>query len=557
MNVQFVDAAFVASTAYSSHPGGSVGSGAQQAAVLGAIAASTFPFDLSPVTVYFTFCSEAQLAGSHHADLATTFADTTTFMSPGAITAGADALIRVWDKLDDFAYLASHGLGQFASLAFFNETIIHELGHVFTGALTTDQQATLDGYFGVPAWQDDGVGVDTWASHGAEDAAETFKDIFYPARAFDNRTGHLIPREDFQSFLDILATALPGPTTSFGPDEDLGTATWDPGYQIEAFDPAPAFLGSNFSMLGPDGYAIFHDTPGAVEFVPRNVVYWSADDPYGTQELTDGYWRKTVIAEDGISAFYELDWTALFPGGVDLVSLSAVVDYDVSNQSMGGNNLGLQPIRFGFAPPGDGRTPLQILYESGPPRGGVTRANLVDTSLSPDSGSGTWWRWTGGHFLYNGTGWQWVPVDDPGGLDLGRRKLLSGEGANTDDLAIFPDPVTPGAEGPVGGHYEAVAWACVDRHFRIAYDVLMGPSYQLGDVGVETLYPPPRVVTGWEGLYASGVSLGNVQVIAHGWKHTSVQGSGPGLDPPWPYPAPGTVDLGPHTYGVHRVGRVL
>lgn len=74
---------------------------------------------------------------------------------------------------------------------FYQETVAHELGHVFSFALNSTGTGLLSKLFGVPdtteAWFPSAKG---WGDRAGEAIAETFKDAFLPAeyREYDNRT---------------------------------------------------------------------------------------------------------------------------------------------------------------------------------------------------------------------------------------------------------------------------------------------------------------------------------------------------------------------------------
>jgi hypothetical protein len=93
--------------------------------------------------------------------------------------------------------------------AFYKETLTHEFAHV---AMLLLEQArgtewlveTLCDIFGAPtsAWE-----AGPWAARVKESAAETFKDVMFPGRRFDNRTQRRLQEDRFQDFLGVFVDA--------------------------------------------------------------------------------------------------------------------------------------------------------------------------------------------------------------------------------------------------------------------------------------------------------------------------------------------------------------
>lgn len=184
---------------------GSAGTTRQQGLVRDAIEEATFPWDRSQLKVDFTFVVEGTFE-SDHFDGATVFGDTAFITAQTGDISGDRAVIRIWDKLDDHDYLKVHGLAIFASDAFFKETVLHELGHAW-------QQAELDDeaqHVFQTCWAPSSGIVVPWDTGGhdgqaREALAETFKDVFFPGRAFDNRTQHKMMHSSFPDYLRELA----------------------------------------------------------------------------------------------------------------------------------------------------------------------------------------------------------------------------------------------------------------------------------------------------------------------------------------------------------------
>jgi hypothetical protein len=87
-------------------------------------------------------------------------------------------------------------------LAFLTESMMHELGHVMVAFLDSQQFPPLffrNGTRGTDAdWR---PAAADWEDHIEEAVAETFKDVYYPGRAYDNRTHWKLPRQNFEAFV--------------------------------------------------------------------------------------------------------------------------------------------------------------------------------------------------------------------------------------------------------------------------------------------------------------------------------------------------------------------
>lgn len=113
---------------------------------------------------------------------------------------------------------------QFGGEDFFQETVVHELSHVLIeyGRAESGAQARFLSYFRPGPWEDD-----AWANSVEESVAETFKDIFSPARRYDNRTLRRLPEAAFDDFTREFYRPAQG-------DEDLpGAGRLPPHYNID------------------------------------------------------------------------------------------------------------------------------------------------------------------------------------------------------------------------------------------------------------------------------------------------------------------------------------
>lgn len=91
---------------------------------------------------------------------------------------------------------------------FYQETVVHELGHVHQGLLDSDAVAALCDMFGQPVshWNDQDL---PWEKRVQEAQAETFKDVFLPSRRFDNRTRLRLPKARFADWLEVVSSVCP------------------------------------------------------------------------------------------------------------------------------------------------------------------------------------------------------------------------------------------------------------------------------------------------------------------------------------------------------------
>lgn len=149
------------------------GTARQRQLVNDAIAECTFQFDRLEATVTFTF--EPRIDPALHGGKfgAVTFVDQ----------------LPTHAEIHVLADLANPRSSFYAGDDFFKESVIHELGHVVTLSLAPDQQAVIAGALGADyRTQWDLGAVKGWTLSAAEGAAETFKDLFFPGRKYNNRT---------------------------------------------------------------------------------------------------------------------------------------------------------------------------------------------------------------------------------------------------------------------------------------------------------------------------------------------------------------------------------
>lgn len=99
-----------------------------------------------------------------------------------------------------------HPVGYYAGDQFYKETVIHELGHVVGSMADASQRTALAACFdrGPTSWLAGLNNEGAWEDRVTEGFAETFKDVFFPGRKFDNRTRVKLPQANFSRFLDIL-----------------------------------------------------------------------------------------------------------------------------------------------------------------------------------------------------------------------------------------------------------------------------------------------------------------------------------------------------------------
>jgi hypothetical protein len=152
------------------------------------------------------------LQATHHHD----FAFTLNYPDP-ADPCGRPNFSKIWirDDLDDPqrpGTESNHPHGYYAGQAFYEETVMHELGHVVQGKYTPEQisRLTLGVYGGHSEsdWNDEKL---EWWHKRQESDAETFKDVWLPRphRKFDNRTNHRMNETGFGIYLSVLDNICP------------------------------------------------------------------------------------------------------------------------------------------------------------------------------------------------------------------------------------------------------------------------------------------------------------------------------------------------------------
>lgn len=179
-------------------------SGQQKTWVLDALAHSTFAWDNASMTVMVEQVDEPPCSG-HQDYMCTQVAD-------------GQATIFVRRRADDPTAPFNQGLPNPATdtKPFFEESIIHELGHAFFFLFfgTDDDKAAMAPWF-YRASTGDGQGNPTgtvddwnpldkvWADRIQEGLAETFKDVYMPDafRVYENRSNWWLDQASFPSFL--------------------------------------------------------------------------------------------------------------------------------------------------------------------------------------------------------------------------------------------------------------------------------------------------------------------------------------------------------------------
>jgi hypothetical protein len=174
-----------------------------------AVQRCTYPFER--ITTHVTVEWRAEVPIGH------TYAGQATPYTPNdACGRPNKATIILRHDLDD-PNQSGKPKGFYAGKRFYQETCIHELGHVvefkFSDAQIARMSALFDG--GSPAdWADDGLNHD---DRRRESFAETFKDVYLPLpfRRFNNRTRHKLLQSHFEEFMQVLDGVCPCAAVTF------------------------------------------------------------------------------------------------------------------------------------------------------------------------------------------------------------------------------------------------------------------------------------------------------------------------------------------------------
>lgn len=172
------------------------------------IARSNYPFTSLGVTVNYVVVAEPPCPG--HKDMMCT-----TDEGAGMFTT------HIRDGIDSPTGAIALGLPNPAQdiKIFFQETIMHELGHVihFTSLISDDLITTVTGYFSRNGAIGEGLVVgeladwdglsEPWEDRIEEAVAETIKDAALDSvhRIYDNRTNWDINRADFDTFTSLMS----------------------------------------------------------------------------------------------------------------------------------------------------------------------------------------------------------------------------------------------------------------------------------------------------------------------------------------------------------------
>lgn len=149
------------------------GTAQQRQWVQDAISTCNFPFDGLSVSVEFTWGTPPV---ANHSAFACTVSN-----------GGGSYTVTLRPDLDD-----PNRDPLYNGKSFYEETVVHELGHVAQMALA-DSSAQHDSFcdmFGAPHtdWTISEATPQGWETAVVEAVAETFKDMWFPDRKFDNRT---------------------------------------------------------------------------------------------------------------------------------------------------------------------------------------------------------------------------------------------------------------------------------------------------------------------------------------------------------------------------------
>jgi hypothetical protein len=235
-----------------------------------AIASVTYPLDNVAGTVFVEFVTEPLCPG--HEEFACSFGYTSGDYIAGIQVRDSTGLPsnEGWHPFD--------GTGEWTGEKFYQETVVHEVGHVVAGQLMgederdemtrlfykRDPMGEQDGRIGVPSdW--DGA---TWEDSIREAVAEVFKDTFFPRskRAYDNRTSWSLPEDNFRRYLELIGLRFEGVQGA----KEARLYTPDLGHSLEI-----ASGGVNWvPYLEPGGFWDHADaTEGGDPFDPE--IWWA------------------------------------------------------------------------------------------------------------------------------------------------------------------------------------------------------------------------------------------------------------------------------------------
>lgn len=178
------------------------GTADQQALFEQALDRATYPWNgRGQPDVEVTFTPDPTLAGDVH-----DFAYTTVFDTPrNPCDRPLVATMHVQSNLEE-----ERPGDQFSGVAFFQETVVHEMGHVVASWLNVAQMTIISSLFGgtyEANWRPD----TDWPTRIVEAQAEFFKDVFMPKefRRYDNRTNWKMTRGNFSAWVDIMNSLCP------------------------------------------------------------------------------------------------------------------------------------------------------------------------------------------------------------------------------------------------------------------------------------------------------------------------------------------------------------
>jgi hypothetical protein len=241
----------------------------------------SFPFDSLDFTVTVQTVDEPLCPG--HSDYMCTSTD------------GDGYLIQIRSHVDEAAAKVNESLEGDEVERFFKEAFIHELGHVVRfSQMTGGEMATgaplwhhedSDAEGTLAAWADVGpggkVGDSKWAESLEEATAELFKDAYYDDRVFDQATNWRMPKENYETFMDLLCPNRGAPVFVGWDNEAYLTHKWGPSlgqlgrFQDPDRDPSPAL---DFDEAG-NGTQTYYDYEPAPPWGAGYAGPTLGDDP--------------------------------------------------------------------------------------------------------------------------------------------------------------------------------------------------------------------------------------------------------------------------------------
>lgn len=178
------------------------------------------PFDELPFDITVEFDTGEVIDAAGHDSTAVTF---TTYGSTTALTkVRNDAPGYGSIRASLVAEAAAMGL-QYNALLHYNETAVHEMGHVAFAALSEASRLKICAMFGSDTDENAVINdpADEWADRVVEGIAETFKEAFLPARfrVFPNRTRKKIPYSLYPAFRKVFRGGGAGFSYVYGSED--------------------------------------------------------------------------------------------------------------------------------------------------------------------------------------------------------------------------------------------------------------------------------------------------------------------------------------------------